>query len=145
MDNFELVIKNEFLDEAGQSLSDTEQCFLMLENDPNNVDNLNKIFRLAHNLKGSSKAVGFLDMSAFTHEFESFILKLKNGELAFNTDIINLMLACNDHLIQMVEALKKNHNAKTDSEELLEKMALLKNVEAGDDGKQRDEAGGDRH
>lgn len=127
MDDFELILKNEFLDEAGQSLSDTEQCFLMLENDPNNVDNLNKIFRLAHNLKGSSKAVGFLDMSAFTHEFESFILKLKNGELSFNSEIISLMLTCNDHLIRMVADLKQDHSAKLDSTELLDRMHYLKN------------------
>lgn len=126
MDDFELILKNEFLDEAAQSLSDTEQCFLMLENDPNNVDNLNKIFRLAHNLKGSSKAVGFLDMSAFTHEFESFILKLKNGELSFNSEIISLMLTCNDHLIRMVADLKQDHGAKLDSTELLDRMHYLK-------------------
>lgn len=126
MDDFELILKNEFLDEAAQSLSDTEQCFLMLENDPNNVDNLNKIFRLAHNLKGSSKAVGFLDMSAFTHEFESFILKLKNGELAFSPEIISLMLTCNDHLIRMVADLKQDHGAKLDSTELLDRMQYLK-------------------
>lgn len=126
MDDFELILKNEFLEEAAQSLSDTEQCFLELENDPNNVDNLNKIFRLAHNLKGSSKAVGFLDMSAFTHEFESFILKLKNGELAFSPEIISLMLTCNDHLIRMVADLKQDHNAKLDSSELLDRMLYLK-------------------
>lgn len=127
MDDFELILKNEFLDEAAQSLSDTEQCFLALENDPNNVDNLNKIFRLAHNLKGSSKAVGFLDMSAFTHEFESFILKLKNGELSFNSEIISLMLTCNDHLIKMVDDLKQDHSSKLDSTELLNRMHYLKN------------------
>lgn len=128
MDDFELILKNEFLDEAAQSLSDTEQCFLMLENDPNNIDNLNKIFRLAHNLKGSSKAVGFLDMSAFTHEFESFILKLKNGELSFNSEIISLMLTCNDHLIRMVADLKQDHGAKLDSTELLDRMQYLKSA-----------------
>ncbi len=128
MDDFEVVIKNEFLDEAGQSLIDTEQCFLMLENDPQNVENLNKIFRLAHNLKGSSKAVGFFDMSAFTHEFESFILKLKNGDLAFTTEIISLLLTCNDHLIKMVDALKQNHDAKIDSSGLLAQMLHLQNA-----------------
>ena len=81
MEDFERELKLEFLAEAGQSLTDTEQCFLSLENDPSNSENLNKIFRLAHNLKGSSKAVGFDQMGAFTHEFETFILKIKNGEL----------------------------------------------------------------
>ena len=80
VDDFELELKMGFLDEALQSLSEVEQCFLSLESDPENEENLNKIFRLAHNLKGSSKAVGFDEMGEFTHEFESFILKIKNKQ-----------------------------------------------------------------
>lgn len=126
MDDFELILKNEFLDEASQSLADSEQCFLLLENDPNNIENLNKIFRLAHNLKGSSKAVGFMEMSAFTHEFETFILKLKNGELSWNKPIVNLLLECNDHLVQMVNALRQDHSAIVDSSHLLQQIQFLK-------------------
>jgi len=82
MDSFETELKVGFLDEAAQGITDVEQCFLDLETDPSNQDTLNKIFRLAHNLKGSSRAVGFENMGEFTHEFESFILKVKNGELS---------------------------------------------------------------
>jgi two-component system chemotaxis sensor kinase CheA len=80
VDDFETELKIGFLEEASQSIADVEQCFLDLESNPSNEENLNKIFRLAHNLKGSSKAVGFEQMGAFTHEFETFILKIKKGE-----------------------------------------------------------------
>lgn len=126
MDEFEKELKMGFLDEAAQSLSDTEQCFLSLENEPDNADNLNKIFRLAHNLKGSSKAVGFNAMGAFTHEFETFILKIKNNELKANPEVVSLLLKCNDHLIQMVDGLKQNLDANFDSSYLLQEMQNIK-------------------
>ncbi len=126
MEDFEKELKLGFLDEAAQSLADVEQCFLSLESDPENSENLNKIFRLAHNLKGSSKAVGFNDMGAFTHEFETFILKIKNSELKATPQVVNLLLRCNDHLIQMVEALKGDLNATFDSSLLLQEMQNLK-------------------
>lgn len=126
MEDFERELKLEFLAEAGQSLTDTEQCFLSLENDPNNSENLNKIFRLAHNLKGSSKAVGFDQMGAFTHEFETFILKIKNGELNPSAPVVSLLLRCNDHLIKMVQDLKDDLNATFDSTELLQQIVDMK-------------------
>jgi two-component system chemotaxis sensor kinase CheA len=126
LEDFEKELKLGFLDEAAQSLADVEQCFLSLESDPENSENLNKIFRLAHNLKGSSKAVGFNDMGAFTHEFETFILKIKNSELKATPQVVNLLLRCNDHLIQMVEALKGDLNATFDSSLLLQEMQNLK-------------------
>lgn len=138
MDDFELILKNEFLDEASQSLADSEQCFLLLENDPNNIENLNKIFRLAHNLKGSSKAVGFMEMSAFTHEFETFILKLKNGELSWSKPIVNLLLECNDHLVQMVNSLRQDHSAVIDSSNLLQQIQFLKDNKVTEEPQQEE-------
>jgi two-component system chemotaxis sensor kinase CheA len=59
MDDFERELQQGFLEEAAQLISDTEQCFLALETSPEDKSILEKIFRLAHNLKGSAKAVGF--------------------------------------------------------------------------------------
>lgn len=122
MDDFELELKVGFLDEASQSLAEVEQCFLSLESDPENQENLNKIFRLAHNLKGSSKAVGFDEMGEFTHEFESFILKIKNKQMPCTPKIVTFLLKCNDHILNMVNGLKENLNASFNSGVLITEM-----------------------
>lgn len=122
MDEFEQELKLGFLDEAAQSLSDVEQCFLALESQPNDDDNLNKIFRLAHNLKGSSKAVGFDQMGAFTHEFETYILKIKKGDIAATPTTVNLLLRCNDFIAQMVQDLRTNLSASFDIDPLLNEL-----------------------
>lgn len=122
MDDFERELKVGFLDEAKQSASDVEQCFLALETNPNDDENLNKIFRLAHNLKGSSKAVGFNEFGEFTHEFESFILKIKNKELSATPSAVNLLLRANDHVKEMIDGLMVDLEAKFDSSSLLTEM-----------------------
>ena len=98
MEDFELELKKGFLEEIAQSITDVEQCFLDLENGSGNAETLNKIFRLAHNIKGGSKAVGFNELGAFTHTFESFILRVKNGELKPTPKVVSLMLPVNDHV-----------------------------------------------
>lgn len=131
MDDSELnEIKQGFLEEASQLLSDAEHCFLGLENDPQNPELINQIFRLAHNLKGRAKAVGFEDMGEFTHKLESLLLKVKSGEISIGTDLVNLLLLCNDHLQMMVEKLKASLGARFDSSELMARMDGYLNGEA---------------
>lgn len=120
--DFETELKLSFLEEAEQSISEVENCFLILETEPQNMDNLNKIFRLAHNLKGSSKAVGFDEFGAFTHEFETFILKVKNGQLVCTPEVVNILLQSNDHVSKMIQGLKSDLAATFDSVDLLNQM-----------------------
>ena len=131
MDEFEIELKTGFLEEATQLQGEVEQCFLSLEANPHDQSILEKIFRLAHNIKGSSKAVGFSELGAFTHEFESFILKLKNGQIAINNKAVDLLLAGNDHLREYFEALRGDLNAKLDSSALINSFVNFESMSAG--------------
>lgn len=122
MDEFEKEVKLDFLTEALALLDDSEQAFLALEGDKNNADLMNQIFRLAHNLKGTSRAVGFGDVAEFTHEFENLILKLKEGQLEITDAIVSLLLECNDHVSVMIRMLNMDLNSRFDSKEIIEKI-----------------------
>jgi two-component system chemotaxis sensor kinase CheA len=122
MDDFELELKKGFLEEASQLIGDTEQCFLSLESTPEDPKLLEKIFRLAHNLKGSAKAVGFADLGLFTHHFESFLLKVKNGQIPSSKAAIDLLLRSNDHLRKFVDSLSQDLNAVVDSTVLISEL-----------------------
>lgn len=128
MDEFELELKKGFLEEATQLQGEVEQCFLSLEANPQDQTILEKIFRLAHNIKGSSKAVGFAELGAFTHEFESFILKLKNGEIKIDHGAVDLLLAGNDHLRQYFESLRNDLAAVLDSSGLVAAFRAFRNA-----------------
>lgn len=129
MDDFEKELKLGFLEEAGQLLSDVERCYLDLESNPADISIIDQIFRVAHNLKGSSKAVGFDEMGAFAHEFESLLLKLKNQELQPSSELVSLLLRCNDHIAVMVNSLKDDMSSTFDS------TGLLQEIEAAMQGK----------
>lgn len=122
MDDFEKELKLGFLEEAEQSIADVELAFLSLETDPGNKEHINKIFRLAHNLKGSSKAVGFEQFGQFTHEFESFVLRVKNDELKTSASVISVMLKVTDFVKDMASELKSNLDAVFNISPLLNEM-----------------------
>lgn len=132
MDDFERELKQGFLEEASQLLAEAEQCFLTLENSRENPELLEQIFRLAHNLKGSARAVGFGDLSHFTHQLESLLLKIREGKIGIHAATVNLLLRCNDHVLGMIDGLKANFDAQFDSVGLLEELkgAIEGNLEA---------------
>lgn len=130
MDEFELELKQDFLTEASQLLDDTEQAFLDLEGDKENPELMDGIFRLAHNLKGTSRAVGFGQVAEFTHEMENLILKIKNREITVDGHVVTVLLECNDHLRYMMDALKDNMEAELDSVEMTAKVVAILKGEA---------------
>lgn len=122
MDEFEQELKLGFLEEAADLLREAEQAFLQLESNRDNPDLINQIFRLAHNLKGTSRAVGFGAVAEFTHSWENLILKLKEGEMVANDAIVSLLLECSDHVNAMFAALGENLEATFDSQALIAKL-----------------------
>lgn len=135
MEDFESELKLSFLEEAEQLLTEVEKCYLDLESNPNDAAILDQIFRVAHNLKGSSKAVGFNEVGQFSHQFENLLLKLKNKELEITPAIVSLLLRSNDHLSHMIHKLKESLDSTFDSSQLLMQidLALKGNLDSDED------------
>ncbi|MCO4753269.1 MAG: chemotaxis protein CheA [Bacteriovoracaceae bacterium] len=105
MEDFEQELKMDFLEEAEDLLSHAESAFLRLEEEREDAELLNEIFRVAHNLKGTSKAVGFDQMAQLTHIAENLILKLKEGELQVTDAIVSGLLEFKDKVEEMIKGL----------------------------------------
>jgi two-component system chemotaxis sensor kinase CheA len=119
MEDFEIELKKTFLEEATQLIEDVEQCFLDLENNPSDPAMISKIFRLAHNLKGSANGVGITAVGEFTHHLESLLLMIKNGEIIPDQLMVGLLLRSTDHIGKMIARLKIDLNSEFDSRELI--------------------------
>lgn len=143
MDDFEREMKLTFIDEATQLLDDVEQCFLRLEDDPNDKETLERIFRLAHNLKGSAKAVGFDDVNLFCHEFENFLIAVKKCEVCVDATVVSLFLKSADHVKTMINGLRADFNARFDSTALLQEISAARHrVPAADPAHSTEDSGG---
>jgi two-component system chemotaxis sensor kinase CheA len=123
VDDFELEIKTEFLNEALMNLEEVESSFMELESASDTKPLLDKIFRLAHNLKGGSRAVGFGEVAEFTHQLESLVLKLQRNEIPLSSEMITTLLHSNDRLVEMLSALKGNFTATFDNTDILAELS----------------------
>ncbi len=122
MSDFDLELKNCFLEEAKELLTDTETLFLELEQTENQKEVIQQIFRVVHTLKGSSAATGFSDLSKFAHKLESLMTSIKDGQISLTPDVMELLLSSNDLLSHFVNALSLDHNTYVEYSELYAKI-----------------------
>lgn len=110
-----------FLQEGREQLDILEQETLKLEKDPTQ-DRLQVIFRAAHTLKGSARAMGYQHFAELTHEMENVLDNLRNGVIQVNVQIADALLQCLDSLNQMVESLA---NGGTDQKDVAALVSQL--------------------
>jgi len=92
-----------FIDESNDSMQTIEADFIELENDPNNREIINRIFRPVHSLKGNSGFFGLTNINKFSHRLENLLDAARNGDLLISREIIDVLLAGIDYLRKMLE------------------------------------------
>ncbi len=95
-----------FFEEAGDHLAVVEEGLLALEQHPEDLDLLNKIFRSAHSIKGTSGMFGFSAVAQFTHKMETLLDLLRNGQKVVTPIIADLLLKSTDCLKLLIDAAK---------------------------------------
>ena len=88
-----------FIPEAEEHLQVVTECLLLLEAN-STAEDINRLFRAMHTVKGSAAQVGLHRLSAVAHRVEDLIGELRDGHLQPNADIIDICL-------QSVDVLKK--------------------------------------
>jgi chemosensory pili system protein ChpA (sensor histidine kinase/response regulator) len=100
-----------FIPEAEEHLQAVTECLLSLEGNPNHED-INRLFRSMHTVKGSAAQVGLHRMAAVAHRIEDLIGRLRDSVLKPSAEIVDICL-------QSVDVLKKFlHRQWTSQEEM---------------------------
>ncbi len=95
-------IKQTFIVETSELLSDMEAALLHLEKTPDDEGAIHAVFRAAHTIKGSSGMFGYQEIVNFTHVMESFLEELRQGKFQVNSDMIAALLESGDFISELV-------------------------------------------
>ncbi len=116
-----------FIEESKENLQNMNSNLLYLENNPEDINVLNDIFRVAHTLKGMSATMGYNNIAHLTHEMENVLDYIRKGNMKVDMDITDLLFECFDKLesyINNVEAYGKE--GEDTAEELINKLHNIK-------------------
>ena len=124
-----------FLDESEEHLQNLNTQVLALEQDAENMDTINEIFRTAHTFKGMAGTMGYKRMQNLTHDMENVFSEVRNGTIKVNAKMIDVLFQCLDALEEYVSNIRQNQDeGDNDNEPIIKELnAMLENMGASDD------------
>ncbi|EAJ7578844.1 hybrid sensor histidine kinase/response regulator [Campylobacter upsaliensis] len=101
-------ILEDFLVEAFELVEQIDHDLVELESNPEDLELLNRIFRVAHTVKGSSSFLNFDVLTKLTHHMEDVLNKARHGELKITPDIMDVVLESIDRMKTLLNSIRDN-------------------------------------
>jgi len=114
-----------FLTEAQEHLQAMDKALLVLERSPSDAETLNEVFRAIHTLKGVAATLGYDRITALTHELESVLDLLRNGEMKADAAIIKILFDGYDLLETLIDEVATGAQYGADPAGLIERLKTL--------------------
>ena len=126
MDDMQEIMED-FLVEAFEMVEQLDQDLVELESNPEDLELLNRIFRVAHTVKGSSSFLNLDILTSLTHNMEDVLNKARRGELKITPDVMDVVLASIDLMKSLLNAIRDNG---TDSNSGIDITDIVKRLQA---------------
>lgn len=112
-----------FIIEARELLEQMESALLHVEQEPDDAEAINAIFRAAHTIKGSAGLFGFDYVVEFTHVAESVLDKVRSSQLAINSELVAIFLGVCDHLGVLISGIADGTGADEATQSASKRLA----------------------
>ncbi len=111
-----------FLNETTEIIGLIEESFLLLENDPSNAEELAKVFRLFHSIKGTASAVEYTKLASFCHTTENLLNLIRTGKIPSSPEIVDVLLKTTDLVAETIQNLKKDKSFECSFDEMEQRL-----------------------
>jgi two-component system chemotaxis sensor kinase CheA len=111
-----------FIDETNEHIQSLSDNIMALEQEPENKDTINEIFRAAHSLKGMAGTMGFKRMQHLTHDMENVFSEVRNDTIKVNSNLIDILFQCLDAIEGYLDNVKNTSDEGTEDNEVLIKQ-----------------------
>ncbi len=125
---------HEFLVESHENLSRLDQDLVELEKHPQDAGLLGSIFRTIHTIKGACGFLAFSVLEAITHQAETLLSQLRDGQRELNPALVSLILETVDATRQVLAAIETSGKEGAERfEDLTERLRLAAQLTAGEE------------
>ena len=108
-----------FLDESKEHLQSLSDQLMILEQEPENMDTINEIFRAAHSLKGMAGTMGYKRMQTLTHDMENVFSEVRSGNLKVDDHMVDILFQSLDALEEYTDNIQNTTEEGTNDNEHL--------------------------
>ncbi|GHS35039.1 chemotaxis protein A [Helicobacter pylori] len=140
MDDLQEIMED-FLIEAFEMNEQLDQDLVELEHNPEDLDLLNRIFRVAHTIKGSSSFLNLNILTHLTHNMEDVLNRARKGEIKITPDIMDVVLRSIDLMKTLLVTIRDtgsdtNNGKENEIEEAVKQLQAItsQNLEGAKEG-----------
>ncbi len=140
MDDLQEIMED-FLIEAFEMNEQLDQDLVELEHNPEDLDLLNRIFRVAHTIKGSSSFLNLNILTHLTHNMEDVLNRARKGEIKITPDIMDVVLCSIDLMKTLLVTIRDtgsdtNNGKENEIEEAVKQLQAItsQNLEGAKEG-----------
>ncbi len=140
MDDLQEIMED-FLIEAFEMNEQLDQDLVELEHNPEDLDLLNRIFRVAHTIKGSSSFLNLNILTHLTHNMEDVLNRARKGEIKITPDIMDVVLHSIDLMKTLLVTIRDtgsdtNNGKENEIEEAVKQLQAItsQNLEGAKEG-----------
>lgn len=103
--NIDQTLSRLFVAETKEQLEKFTQILVNVDNEPNRIETeVHELFRIAHNIKGSSGMMGLTDIKEVMHRVENHFDEIRQGKAGLSSEMIDALLRLSDDLLSYIEA-----------------------------------------
>ncbi|EQL70073.1 chemotaxis histidine kinase/response regulator CheAY2 [Helicobacter pylori] len=129
MDDLQEIMED-FLIEAFEMNEQLDQDLVELEHNPEDLDLLNRIFRVAHTIKGSSSFLNLDILTHLTHNMEDVLNRARKGEIKITPDIMDVVLRSIDLMKTLLVTIRDtgsdtNNGKENEIEEAVKQLQAI--------------------
>ncbi len=129
MDDLQEIMED-FLIEAFEMNEQLDQDLVELEHNPEDLDLLNRIFRVAHTIKGSSSFLNLNILTHLTHNMEDVLNRARKGEIKITPDIMDVVLRSIDLMKTLLVTIRDtgsdtNNGKENEIEEAVKRLQAI--------------------
>ncbi|NVK57529.1 MAG: chemotaxis protein CheA [Alteromonadaceae bacterium] len=126
-------ILQDFLVEAGEILEQLQEQLVDLENNPDDKDLLNAIFRGYHTVKGGAGFLSLTELVEICHGAENVFDVMRNGQRTLTPELMDTILQATDVVVDMFEKVKMREPLVPADAQLVDTLHKLSTPETPDE------------
>jgi len=123
-----------FVSECRESITDLNNALLALEDDPDDDEAIESVFRTAHTLKGNFGAMGFSNASELAHVLEDLLDEIRDGEIEVTPEIMDAAFEGVDRIETIVDEIDREGETQTNPDETTARLRAAIEGDTGESG-----------
>ncbi len=131
-----------YIEDLRDNVMSLNEALMKFEKGETDSETVDRVFRVAHTIKGNSAAMEFTEIAKVMHAMEDILHQVREGSRCIDCELVDVLFDCHDFLEDCIGQLQKDHSdGKVECRRILDTLSGLCNKNKKENKKENENAG----